>query len=217
MYKIGLRNTIPAQIINQMPIQECQEALVDLARDKSLFFGDTKSNQDGVLLRESVYKKIKEAQKFLPAGYFFKIYSAFRSMELQQRLWQQNYNQTKKDNPDLPEAEITRLTKSVCADPRAGFGGHQTGGAVDVSLCDADGVDFNMGTAYGEVSKKTITKSKNLTEEESKNRHILIQAMQKVGFVNYPGEWWHYCYGDRMWAAYSNKKQCVYGLTEKKV
>ncbi|MCC6520971.1 hypothetical protein IT403_03270 [Candidatus Nomurabacteria bacterium] len=35
--------------------------------------------------------------------------------------------------------------------------------------------------------------------------------MTSVGFVYYPGEWWHYCYGDRMWAVYSRRKECVYG------
>lgn len=36
--------------------------------------------------------------------------------------------------------------------------------------------------------------------------------MEKAGFQNYPFEWWHYCYGDRMWAAYSGKKTCFYGM-----
>lgn len=38
--------------------------------------------------------------------------------------------------------------------------------------------------------------------------------MKKNGFVNYPNEWWHFCYGDRMWAAYSGKKTCFYGLVK---
>lgn len=35
--------------------------------------------------------------------------------------------------------------------------------------------------------------------------------MKKEGFVNYPGEWWHFSYGDQLWAAYKNKKYAIYG------
>lgn len=216
LYKVGLRDTIPAPIINQVPIKECKEPLIDITKDNSLFFGDALVSNGKILLRESVYNKIKEAQQFLPPEYFFKIVSAYRPLELQEKLWQNKYNQTKKENPNLSDAEITRLTKAVCSDPRFGFGGHQTGGAVDVTLCNQNGVDYNMGTKYSEVNDKTKTKSKLLTPEENKNRYILTQAMQKTGFINYPGEWWHFCYGDRMWAAYSNQKQSIYGLINNK-
>ena len=36
-----------------------------------------------------------------------------------------------------------------------------------------------------------------------------------LDFVNFPGEWWHFCYGDKMWAAYKNKKECKYGYISK--
>jgi D-alanyl-D-alanine dipeptidase len=32
--------------------------------------------------------------------------------------------------------------------------------------------------------------------------------------VNYPAEWWHYSYGDRMWAAYSNRRTAIYGVLD---
>lgn len=38
--------------------------------------------------------------------------------------------------------------------------------------------------------------------------------MKKEDFVWYPGEWWHYCFGDRMWAVYSNQIECFYGPIE---
>ncbi|HAE24988.1 MAG TPA: hypothetical protein DCG33_06580 [Prevotellaceae bacterium] len=36
--------------------------------------------------------------------------------------------------------------------------------------------------------------------------------MQCAGFANYPAEWWHFCYGDKMWAAYNNKKTAFYDV-----
>lgn len=47
-----------------------------------------------------------------------------------------------------------------------------------------------------------------------KNRLILLRAMQRAGFVNYPTEWWHFSYGDKMWAAYCNKKTAVYDVVK---
>ena len=91
-------------------------------------------------------------------------------------------------------------------------GGHQTGGAVDLSLCDKDGKELDMGTQYREHNIKTATHSKSLSDQQHNNRRILLKALQSAGFVNYPAEWWHFCYGDKMWAAYSNKKVALYDV-----
>ena len=73
-----------------------------------------------------------------------------------------------------------------------------------------------MGTEYSQHNNKTKTKSKLLTKEEKENREYLLKSLEKLGFINYPNEWWHYCYGDKMWAAYKFKKQCFYGYIEPK-
>jgi D-alanyl-D-alanine dipeptidase len=98
------------------------------------------------------------------------------------------------------------------ADPfSGGYGGHQTGGAIDITLCDVHGSDLNLGTKIPEHNNKTKTKSFFLQKEEFVNRNILQKAMIKAGFKNYPSEWWHFCFGDKMWAAYSWKSKCFYG------
>ena len=106
------------------------------------------------------------------------------------------------------ETEILRLLNIGIAGVG---GGHQTGGAVDLGLCDNEGRELDMGTQYREHTPKTVTKCKLLSEEQRSNRAILLKAMRRAGFVNYPAEWWHFCYGDKMWAAYSNRKIAVYG------
>ena len=35
--------------------------------------------------------------------------------------------------------------------------------------------------------------------------------MTQSGFINYPLEWWHFCYGDKMYAAYKFEKKAIYG------
>jgi D-alanyl-D-alanine dipeptidase len=34
--------------------------------------------------------------------------------------------------------------------------------------------------------------------------------MLGVGFAPFDGEWWHFSYGDKEWAAYYNKPNAVY-------
>ena len=210
-----LRKTIPGAVINCVCIRENHEKLVDIKRNKTLFFSQELQGCSAVYLRASVYEKIQHASQVLPNNYFFKIYSAFRSQQEQMQLWQDNYREIKEQNPTLPEEEIIRRTKARCADPRSGFGGHQTGGAVDISLCDQNGQDYDMGTGYLEVSFKIITDAKGLIQEQKKNRALLKKTMENEGFKNYPYEWWHFCYGDRMWAAYSGYKECFYGMPSK--
>jgi D-alanyl-D-alanine dipeptidase len=115
------------------------------------------------------------------------------------------------------------LTRLKVADPRNGkYGPHQTGGAIDVTLCDSKGLELNMGTKYAEFTDKTRTyplKDDKLliNESELKNRTILYNAITSTGLLNYPMEWWHYSFGDRAWAAYSELKKCPYGCVNEKI
>ena len=39
--------------------------------------------------------------------------------------------------------------------------------------------------------------------------------MERHDFVCYPGEWWHYSYGDQAWAVYRGENAALYGGIEK--
>ena len=59
-----------------------------------------------------------------------------------------------------------------------------------------------------------MTFSKNLTEEQIKNRIFLFTVLTNAGFVNYAYEFWHYEYGTRYWAYYKNKEAAYYGSAQ---
>ena len=198
LFLCGRRSTIPAAIVNAVKIEENGEEMVDIRQIPGIFLSENLSARRNVYLRRGVAEKLGAVLKMLPQGVHLKIYSAFA--------------QNRARYPDADEAEITLKTKAKCADPRKGFGGHQTGGAIDLSLCDAAGNDLDMGTAYGKFNRCTPTACSDVSPSIKENRLLLLRAMQSVGFVNYPQEWWHYCYGDRMWAAYTQKNKCFYGL-----
>lgn len=211
-YKLGLTVTLPAFVINNIKEQDNHEPLVDIKQsDTILFFGDKLKNEKQVFLRKTIADKIEKAAKELPNGTFFIIYDAFRSLEQQYEIWDKKYNYFKNLYPSESEKQITLRTKRVVADPRHGHGGHQTGGAIDIGLCDKNGTELDMGAPYS-GTEKTIQTNAKINKTAKHNRKILCNLMKDYGFVNYPNEWWHFCYGDRMWAAYSGKKKCCYGL-----
>ena len=88
--------------------------------------------------------------------------------------------------------------------------GHATGGAVDVILSHC-GKEVDCGGKYLSFSSATPTWSRGLNRDQRHWRFILYKAMTDAGFVNYPLEWWHFCYGDKMYAAYKFQRRAVYG------
>lgn len=215
LVKLGFREILPSKIINSVKVVDNGEELVKINTSK--IYLDKKMEEENAILRESVCDKLnKVAIKLEKSNYFLKIFDAYRSYENQKKSWENRLRETKRDNPNLTEEEIERITSLKVAKPTKGHGGHQTGGAVDLTIINAEGKELDMGTQYEEYSEKTITHSKFITEEQMKNRKLLEQLLKEEGFVNFPGEWWHYCYGDKMWAAYQGKRTCQYGYIEPK-
>ena len=211
LHRIGLiKGALPAAIINNIEIKENHDPLVDIKEDADFFFGSDLQKEKHVYLRKSVYEKLKDIQ--LPEGSHIKIISAYRSLEEQTRRWNAKCKEMRIKYPNIAEDELIAKVKQLCADPRAGFGGHQTGGAIDITICDSKGNDYDMGTAYSSSSPQSRTDTPYITEEQAKNRTILVEALKSLDFVNYPLEWWHHSYGDRLWAAYKHHRQCLYGM-----
>ena len=101
---------------------------------------------------------------------------------------------------------------------------HSTGAAVDLTLADSKGTPVPMGSeidAIGAVSEPDHFRQQATLlpdgEERSQalrwqaNRDRLRSAMQAAGFVQHPNEWWHFSYGDQLWAWRSGERQAIYG------
>jgi len=92
------------------------------------------------------------------------------------------------------------------------FAGHPTGGAVDVTLAE-NGRELNMGCAITDFSCQDLlsTFAAGLTDEQKRCRRWLHDLMLTAGFAPFYGEWWHFSYGDREWAAFYSRPQAKYG------
>ena len=227
LFKLGKRKVLPKKIINNVRVRECGEKLV-VVDDKKIIID--KRMKKPVYLRESVYSKLceldkmikKDGYKILWADEFegsklnnkIWLYDAYRSLDEQKKSWEKRIKETRKLYPNVSEDEVIRITTLKVANPTDGVGGHQTGGAIDITLVDKNGYELDMGSRYEEHIEQTKSYSKNLSEEQKKNRNYLFDKMRELDFVNFPMEWWHFSYGDKMWAAYKGLKDCCYGYIE---
>ena len=153
--------------------------------------GEELVQYQGVRVRKRVAAMLENAQRALPPHFEIKVTSGFRS-EAEQLALREKFGNT----------------QQVAADS-----GHSSGGAVDVMLFYC-GKEIDCGDSYLEFTANTPTWSNTLSRSQQRNRFILYNAMTQAGFVNYPLEWWHFCYGDKMYADYKFEKQAFYGKAE---
>lgn len=222
-----ITHILPRSAWQEIVITENNESLVEVSPSEKLMVGViSKEYSPSFFVRKSVAEKLMCVANSLPSGMHLVLIEGYRSMEHQQRSWDVGIEKRRKEHPELSEAEIERQTALFTARPHP-LANHHCGGAVDVILCHDDGTLLDMGSLYpseitGSLSDEqkkfpmfpnTLFK-RRIIKLQTVNRKILRDAMTSAGFVWYPGEWWHYCYGDRMWAVYSKRKECFYGPIE---
>ena len=210
LYKLGLKKRISSANVALVRVKDCNESLVQLVKHPKIFVNDD-TVETPVLLRKRVAKKLYKIADGLPEGVYIKIYRAYRSRIALYEAWKNEEERVMKENPQMYRAELLRFVNNNVSDPNASMGGHDTGAAIDLALCDIDGNDFDFGTKY-----HSHHRNYNLTKEHKSNRKMLKNIMKSQKFVNNPDQWWHFSYGDKAWAAYKGKrKSAFYGSAEK--
>ena len=186
---------------------------------------------DKLLLRESLVSKLTRINNKLNNDglelYFFDCYRPLKVQQFLYNTWLPKY--LKKIHPDFSRDELLKELNFYSAKPpisendidRNGPPPHTTGATMDVTLRFKDSKEFLfMGSIFDDVTNlvhtdyfelKNPKKLLTLSEEEAlKNRRILYHSMKEEGIENYPYEWWHYSWGDQMWAMLSGKKEAFY-------
>ncbi len=207
LWLIGYQQTLPGFLIRSVSIIENGENLVKIPEHSKII-----CVAPNPYVRESVAKMLVTVADSLPDNFYLKILYAFRDQQTQTSFWNEALADVRAKNPNASDDEVIRIARRLSAEP-GGIGPHQTGGAVDVTLVDEGGNEVQMGTNYRDHSNlvKIPMFAKSCTNVEIANRAILRQAMLGAGFYFYPGEWWHYSYGDQSWTAYTGKTPAIYG------
>ena len=80
------------------------------------------------------------------------------------------------------------------------------------------GKTLPMGTAFDEANILSRTDSlESLADADPEaiaNRRILYWAIVEAGFASNPGEWWHFSFGDQLWAQLTQAVAALYGPAE---
>lgn len=210
---------LPRSAWDNVKIIENNDPLVEIKETSKLKVGlVSKRYKPTFFLRKTVAEKLYRISESLPDGVNLVLIEGYRTLESQREEWNYVFLNFKNKNPLWTDKDIEKQVRLVVAKPSP-LANHHCGGAVDVTLAYSNKELFDMGTPY--ISQATIddkTKfqmlSSEITDEQKQNRKILRDAMETEDFVWYPGEWWHYCWGDRMWAVYSNQTECFYGSIE---
>ena len=174
--------------------------------------------------RTGIYRRLLQAAKQLPAGMTLLVLDSWRPYGVQQYLYDTLYNALETRLPKKSAAELEQLTREFVSLPSTRADApspHLTGGSVDVTLLDQQGLMLDMGTQFDEASawshthafEEVATPDARETEV-IKNRRLLYGIMTAAGFTNLPSEWWHFDYGNQLWAWYSGAERAIYGATQ---
>lgn len=189
----------------EIPIQENNDPLVDI-RDFTEILVDARESEVSnsyFMLRKSVVDLLLSATKYLPRDICFLIVEGHRSLSLQKRYFKEYLKKLKIIYPSWNKEQIYKEVSKFVAPPKF-TPPHSTGGAIDLTLATSIDNELDMGTSLSaspeESDNGCFTSAENISDLAKENRRLLVDAMSKVGFVNYPTEWWHWSYGDRYWA-----------------
>ncbi|MDP9195407.1 MAG: peptidase M15D vanX D-ala-D-ala dipeptidase [Pseudomonadota bacterium] len=176
-------------------------------------------------LRRGIIDRLLDIQNRLAeAGLELWIYDGWRPTAVQAffyHTWMPA--EVRRRHPDFSGARVMEEVGDYWARPADGPlspSPHLTGGALDCELRWKNskrplwfGSIFDDATALShtphfEADRQVMAFS---DEEARANRRLLYWLMTGAGFVNNPTEWWHFSYGDQMWAKFRDEPFAFYG------
>lgn len=202
-----------------IPIKESNEPLLDLEENgleiESIYFKQGLSSSNKLFLRKGVVEKLLEIQKEI-SPLRFKIWDGFRPREVQGNIYAKFFNELKKGHPEWDEDKIAEETGVFItrSDDSSRIPPHASGGAVDLTLIDQEGNELDMGTDcdhFGPEAGQLYYEENNIDDTVRNNRRLLREAMLKHGFRADQDEWWHFDYGNQLWAHDLKKPYAIYG------
>lgn len=201
-------------------IKECGQKLVELPTNFARFSPHPYLHVDApygskspFFIREEVLECLHVAQEKLNSlndGYKLKIFDAYRTLDIQKYMIEYD---TKRYSKDIALKFWSPISDNIELNPPP----HSTGAALDLTIVDDNEIELDMGTKIDEFCDATRSDFENLSPICKDNRDLLYKVMNFAGFVQLPTEWWHFSYGDQIWALDYNTNhalhvEAIYGV-----
>ena len=207
---------------HQIPIIECSEPLVKIPLE--LFavesphpyqkLGANYGGHSPYYLRQSVIENLIQAQNYLQLlhpNWYIQIFDAYRPVAVQQFMVDYSFGEalrerglTDKELSPQQREEVWTAVYEIWAVPSLDMKTpppHSTGAAVDITLVNDIGEVVDMGSPIDEMSDRSLPEYYHHSHPEyHAHRQLLRDMMLKAGFQRNPKEWWHFSFGDQMWA-----------------
>ena len=210
----------------QVPIEECSAPLVPIPLETFAVttphpyeaLGAPYGEHSPYFLRQGVLDRLMQAQATLRShhpGWQLTIFDAYRPIPVQQFMVDYTFAQLAAeeglDPVTMDEEARSRIQSQVLkfwAVPSDNLDTpppHSTGAAIDLTLTCAAGHIVDMGSPIDEVSPRSYPDHfANAEAPEAQKAHhhrsLLAEVMVSVGFRQHPNEWWHFSWGDQLWA-----------------
>jgi D-alanyl-D-alanine dipeptidase len=181
---------------------------------------------DKLWLRQSVAEKLARVDARVgAAGLELFLFDAWRPRAVQvyfHDVWMPR--ELKRRDPCLSGAALTEEVERYWAAPSDNAESpapHATGAATDLTLRWKDGEPLWMGSLFDDVTplahrdrfENLEAGNFSFSDQEARaNRRLLHWLMTEENFAGHPDEWWHFSWGDQMWAALTGAPAAHYGL-----
>jgi zinc D-Ala-D-Ala dipeptidase len=194
-------------------------------------------------LRQGVIRRLLEAQKLLRQKHpacCLAIFDAWRPLAVQAFMVEHALGELCRQrglDPAQPSAAREQAVADVgrfWAPPNPDRGApppHSTGAAVDLTLARWSGSGqpelLEMGSEIDAIGPESEPdhfgalvdhcrdgEQRSAFQRWHGHRQDLRRAMEGAGFVQHPNEWWHFSWGDQLWAWRSGAPQACYGRVD---
>ena len=183
---------------------------------------------DRLWLRQSVAAKLLRVNaRAGQAGLELFLFDAWRPRAVQayfHDVWMPRELQRR--DPSLSGAALSEEVERYWAAPSEDATSpapHATGAAADLTLRWKGGEQLWMGSLFDDVTplahrdrfEQLEAENVSFSDHEAQaNRRLLHWLMAEEGFAGHPDEWWHFSWGDQLWAKLTGAPAALYGEAE---
>jgi D-alanyl-D-alanine dipeptidase len=165
------------------------------------------------LARRTLAERLATADALLPDDVRLLVVEGLRPMRVQRLIHAGYRARLGAQWPGLEAPALDRLASRFVAPPASAP--HVSGAAVDLTLVGDDGRPLDLGTPIDATPEDSdgacYFDAPGISREARRLRTLLATALEHVGLVNYPTEWWHWSFGDRYWAHVTGSPFAIHG------